>query len=89
MIFTQSNELIEIVDARSEDEYHTSHIESAKSLVLFYYVYFIFRRPFENVLKAVSLQFVYFSILMTIIEVKKLPIIMQNKVLKHTMLLVV
>ena len=89
MIFIQSNELIEIVDARSEDEYQTSHIESARSLVLFYCVYFMLRKPFKNVLKVVSLQFVYFSILITIIEVKKLPIIMQNKVLKHTMLLVV
>ena len=89
MIFTQSNELIEIVDARSEDEYQTSHIESARSLVLFYCVYFMLRKPFKNVLKVVSLQFVYFSILITIIEVKKLPIIMQNKVLKNTMLLMV
>lgn len=32
-IFTRSNELIQIVDARSEEEYKEAHISAAKSLV--------------------------------------------------------
>lgn len=35
-IFTRSNELIQIVDARSEEEYKEAHISAAKSLVFDY-----------------------------------------------------
>lgn len=36
IIYTQSNELIEIVDARSTEEYKAKHIEGSKSLVGMY-----------------------------------------------------
>ena len=33
IIFTQSNEFIELVDVRSEEEYHEKHIERSKHIV--------------------------------------------------------
>lgn len=79
MIFTRSNELIQVVDCRSQEEYDVCHISGSKRLVIVNSSSLLYRRNGKREVTGVRLLSVLFIIHVLVNALRKWQLKMQRR----------